>query len=261
MTRPAEESARIVDSLKSLGLTKYEALVYIALLRVNGATATEIHGISGVPRASVYPVLDQLKEKDLVSVSQSSPKRFAALDPDDGIGNLLSRIEQDADAAKEALLTIHRECMNFERAGQELIWNVYGISAVRKKLIELLSHARHHVRLVAHPRILSEDIKKVLNQKAQQITIEIVTHEWDGGISGDMKVYEKKIPAIPKELDRAKDLMAGGIFIIDDHTVMVVMGSGDEDSVALYSESVGFLRFFTRYYNFIIEWAKKPDGA
>ena len=56
-------------------------------------------------------------------------------------------------------------------------------------------------------------------------------------------------------------MMAGGIFIIDDHTVMVVMGSGDEDSVALYSESVGFLRFFTRYYNFIIEWAKKPDGA
>jgi hypothetical protein len=114
---------------------------------------------------------------------------------------------------------------------------------------------------VAHPRILAEDVKKVLNQKARQITIEIVTHEWDGRISGEMKVYERKIPPIPKELGRAKDLMAGGIFIIDDHTVMVVMGSGDEDSVALYSESVGFLRFFTRYYNFIIEWAKKPDGA
>ena len=242
-------------------MTKYEALVYIALLRVNGATATEIHGISGVPRASVYPVLDQLKEKELVSVSQSSPKRFAALDPDDGIGNLLSHIEQDADDAKKALVTIHRERMNSERVEQELIWNVYGISAIQKKLVELLSHARHHVRLVAHPRILSEDIKKVLNQKARQITIEIVTHEWDGRISGEMKVYERKTPPIPKELGRAKDMMAGGIFIIDDHTVMVVMGSGDEDSVALYSESVGFLRFFTRYYNFIIEWAKKPDGA
>jgi sugar-specific transcriptional regulator TrmB len=259
MAEPAEESARIAISLKSLGLTKYEALVYIALLRVNGATATEIHGISGVPRASVYPVLDQLKEKELVSVSQSSPKRFAALPPDDGIGNLLSRIEQDADQARKALLTIHQERMNSERVEQELIWNVYGISAVRKKLIELLSHARHRVRLMAHHRILSEDIIKVLNQKARQIAVEIVTHEHNSRISGDIKVYEKKIPEISKELDWAKDLMAGGIFIIDDHTVMVVMGSGEEDSVALYSESVGFLRFFTRYYNFIIEWAKNPD--
>ena len=261
MAEPADESARIATSLKSLGLTKYEALVYIALLRVNGATATEIHGISGVPRASVYPVLDQLKEKELVIVSQSSPKRFAALPPKDGIGNLLSRIERDAAHAKKALVTIHQEHLTTERGGQELIWNVYGISAVQKKLVELLSHARHRVRVVAHPQILSDEIIKVLNQKARQITVEIVTHEHKSRISGDVTVYEKKIPEIPKELDRAKDLMAGGIFIIDDHTVMVVMGSGDEDSVALYSESVGFLRFFTRYYNFIIEWAKKPNGA
>jgi sugar-specific transcriptional regulator TrmB len=261
MTRPAEESARIVDSLRSLGLTKYEALVYIALLRVNGATATEIHGISGVPRASVYPVLDQLKEKDLVSVSQSSPKRFAALHPDDGIGNLLSRVTQDAAQAKKALLAIHRERIHSERAGQELIWNVYGISTIQRKLIELISRAQHQVRLMAHPRILSGDIIKVLNQKARKISIEIVTHEHDSRISRDVTVYEKKIPEISKELDRVKDLMAGGIFIIDDHMVMVVTGSGDEDSVALYSESVGFLRFFTRYYNFIIEWVKKQDGA
>jgi hypothetical protein len=27
--------------------------------------------------------------------------------------------------------------------------------------------------------------------------------------------------------------------------------------VALYSESEGFVRFFLRYYNLIIDWAKK----
>jgi len=259
MVKPADETVRIANSLKSLGLTKYEALVYIALLRVNGATATGIHEISGVPRASVYPVLDQLTEKELVSVSQSTPKRFAALPPKEGIGNLLSRIEQDAARAKTALETIHQERLNTERADQELIWNVYGIAAVQKKLVELLSHARHRVRLMAHPRILSEDIKKVLIQKARQATIEIVTHEWDGRVVDGMTVYEKKLPEISKELDRAKDLMAGGIFIIDDHMVMVVMGSGDEDAVALYSESVGFLRFFIRYYNFIIEWVKTKE--
>lgn len=64
----------LLDSLKSLGLTKYEALVYIGLLRTAGATATEVHEISGVPRASVYPVLDRLVQKELVSVSHTTPK-------------------------------------------------------------------------------------------------------------------------------------------------------------------------------------------
>ncbi|MDD1684314.1 MAG: TrmB family transcriptional regulator, partial [Methanoregula sp.] len=94
-----EDPVRIVECLKSLGMTKYEALVYIALLRVPSATASEIHESSSVPRASVYPVLDQLLEKDLVSVSQSAPKRFAALPPDEGIARLLGRIERNAASA------------------------------------------------------------------------------------------------------------------------------------------------------------------
>jgi len=54
------EEVHIAESLKSLGLTRYEALVYIALLKNIDATATKIHEISGVPRATVYPVLDRL---------------------------------------------------------------------------------------------------------------------------------------------------------------------------------------------------------
>ena len=68
MKLPSENSVRVIECLKSLGLTKYEALVYIALLKLESATASEIHEISGVPRASVYTVIDQLVEKGLVSV-------------------------------------------------------------------------------------------------------------------------------------------------------------------------------------------------
>jgi len=261
MSGPADEPPRIVAYLRSLGLTKYEALVYIALLHVNGATASEIHGISGVPRASVYPVLDQLVHKELVTVSQSSPKRFAALPPHEGIGNLLSCIERDAARAEEALAEIVREQLVTEKGEQELIWNVYGIVAVRKKLADLLTHASHGIRCMAHPRILSDDIRKVISQKSRHIPVEVVTQHWDGDTSGAIQVYTIKKPKIPKELDHAHDLMAGGIFIIDDRKVMVVVGSGEDDSVALYSESAGFVRFFTRYYTFIVDWAKKEGSG
>ena len=96
MKLPSDNPVRVIDCLKSLGLTKYEALVYIALLKVASATASEIHEISGVPRASVYTVIDQLLDKGLVSVSQSAPKRFAAFPPDDAIARLMDHIERDA---------------------------------------------------------------------------------------------------------------------------------------------------------------------
>ena len=91
MKMPIDNPDRLVECLKSLGITKYEALVYIALLRVPSARATEIHETSGVPRASVYPVLDQLLEKNLVSVSQSTPKRFAAVSVEEAMSSHFTR--------------------------------------------------------------------------------------------------------------------------------------------------------------------------
>lgn len=259
MTLPSDNQSRIVDSLKSLGLTKYEALVYIALLKVVSATATEIHEISGVPRASVYPVLDLLLDKNLVSVSQSSPKRFAALPPQDGIKNLVTRIEHDANYAREALLAIFHERIKAEHGGEELIWNIYGFENIQKRLADLLSGARQEIRIIAHPQLFSDEIRQVLNERADQVKIEIITPHWVGEHPKKVKMYVKKHPEMPMDLDKVKDIMAGGVCIVDNRRVMVILGSGEEEAVALISESAGFVRFFVRYYNLIINWAKNPN--
>jgi len=259
MKQPLPGSARVIDCLKSLGLTKYEALVYIALLKVVSATASEIHEISTVPRASVYPVLDQLQEKKLVSVARSTPKRFAALSPDEGVSIMMSRIEHDAADAREILSAIHRERIGHEQSSEELIWNVYGIENIQRKLTDILTSAGQNIRIIAHPQIISPEIKEILEDKAERADVEIVTHQWDCGKTGKMRVYVKKHPEMPRELDRVKDMMAGGICIVDNRRVLVILGTGKEDAVALFSEAEGFIRFFSRYYNLIVDWAKKPE--
>lgn len=246
-----EEFGSIVTSLRSLGLTKYEALVYIALLRVTDATATEIHEISTVPRASVYPVLSQLQEKELVSISQSSPKRFAALAPEEGIGSLLARIERDAKEAQDALSALYRQRLSAERSSQELIWNLYGIAAIRKKLVELVGQAHRTIRIMAHSQLFSQDVVKALAAKSGQIPVEIFTQEWDADVPPAMQVTVSKPPGLLAGFHKARDMMAGGVCVIDDKKILVVIGSGDEDAVALYSESEGFIRFFLRYYTLI----------
>ncbi|MDP2798135.1 MAG: helix-turn-helix domain-containing protein [Methanoregula sp.] len=259
MRSPTPDIARVIDCLKSLGLTKYEALVYIALLKVVSATASEIHEISTVPRASVYPVLDQLQEKKLISVARSTPKRFAALSPEEGVAIMMSRIECDAADAREILSAIHSERISHEQSSEELIWNVYGIENIRRKLADIITAASHDIRIIAHPQIISPEIKEMLDAVAERADVEIVTHQWEGDIKGKMRVYVKKHPEMPRELDKVKDMMAGGICIVDNRRVLVILGTGKEDAVALFSEAEGFVRFFSRYYNLIFDWAKKPE--
>jgi sugar-specific transcriptional regulator TrmB len=257
MELPSENSVRVIDCLKSLGLTKYEALVYIALLKMVSATASEIHEISEVPRASVYPVIDQLLDKGLVSVSQSAPKRFAAISPEDAITRLMDKIKKDAHFARDTLSLVYKERMNRGLGTEELIWNIYGIGNIKNRFNDLISSAKQEIRIIAHPQFLTPDIQHKLAAMANQTSIKIITPHWAGEMPEKLKVYTIRQPEIPKELDMAKDMMAGGICIVDSRSVMVILGVGEEDAVALFSESEGFVRFFVRYYNLIFNWAKK----
>jgi len=259
MKLPSGDAGRVIDCLKSLGLTKYEALVYIALLKVSSASASGIHEISGVPRASVYTVIDQLLEKGLVSVSQSAPKRFAAFPPEDAISRLMGHIERDAQYTRDSLSLIFRERTKSGTGSEDLIWNIYGIENIKKRLVHLISGAKKEIRIVAHPQIISPAIRQSLVEMADYVRVEIVTPYWEGDspFPEKMQVYVIKHPDIPKEIDTAKDMMAGGICIIDERSVFVFMGIGEVDAVGLFSESEGFIRFFMRYYNLIFDWAKK----
>ena len=257
MKLPSENPVRVIECLKSLGLTKYEALVYIALMKLVSATASEIHEISGVPRASVYTVIDQLLVKGLVSVSQSAPKRFAAFSPEDAIAKLIGHIERDAQYARDSLSLIYRERVGPGSGSEELNWNIYGIENIKKRFTDTISRAKQEIRIIAHPQFLSSDVQQKLISTANHIKVEIITPQWAGEIPKKMRVHVIKHPEIPKELDKAKDMMAGGVCIIDSRWVMVIVGVDEEDAVALFSESEGFVRFFVRYYNLIFDWAKK----
>jgi len=47
----------IVEGLRKLGLTEYEAKAYAALVGMGEASAREVHELSGVPRTRIYDIL------------------------------------------------------------------------------------------------------------------------------------------------------------------------------------------------------------
>ena len=257
MTEPPN-SADLTEALKSVGLTKYEALVYIALLKGEGASATEIHETSGVPRASVYPVLDRLIQKNLVIVSHSTPKRFRATPPEEGIDNLLRQIQADADAAREALQEIHRRRATAEAGMEELIWSIHGEEKITRRLEELIAHAGASIKIISSWKFLRRTIQSVLDAARRGISVEIISDQPAPAGECPPTVRWTTLPVALRPAHPKAENMAG-ILIVDGGKALLVMGLTDAAPTALYSESAGFVNFFAQYWSFIRGLHAMPD--
>jgi sugar-specific transcriptional regulator TrmB len=64
-----------IESLTQLGLTEREATLYIELLRLGGASATDAAKAVGVKRTTVYPILRAMAKKGFVTQYMRNGKR------------------------------------------------------------------------------------------------------------------------------------------------------------------------------------------
>jgi HTH-type transcriptional regulator, sugar sensing transcriptional regulator len=70
-----------VDLLQQIGLNKYEAEAYYALLIRGSLTGYEVGKYSQVPGSRSYEILERLLEKGLALVQPGDPPRYSAQDP------------------------------------------------------------------------------------------------------------------------------------------------------------------------------------
>jgi hypothetical protein len=116
-------------------------------------------------------------------------------------------------------------------------------------LLELLQNADESIHIIFYWDHLKAELIEKLHSLKKEVRVEIITDGWAGPLSEQINIVVK---ALPKEITRETGTkwLAGGVFIIDQKMAMVVMGSKDKGMTALYSESVGFIQFFTMYWNF-----------
>jgi sugar-specific transcriptional regulator TrmB len=104
------EASMVVDLLQRVGLNKYEAEAYAALLQHGPLTGYELGKRSGVPLSRSYEILERLTAKGLALVQPGDPPRYAAEAPAqlvertraattatlDALGSALAELEQPA---------------------------------------------------------------------------------------------------------------------------------------------------------------------
>lgn len=71
----------MIEKLKKLGLTGYEAQAFISLLKLGDAEANEIAINAKVPMGRIYNVLSSLEEAHLIRAQGTRPRRYTCVEP------------------------------------------------------------------------------------------------------------------------------------------------------------------------------------
>ena len=101
---------QLVRTLSDLGLTNYEARVYLALTRRGSSTAAETARVAGIPRQRIYDVLSSLVTRGLASSRPGQVTKYVATPPTDAVERLVSdhrnrleQLERESRAVAESL--------------------------------------------------------------------------------------------------------------------------------------------------------------
>lgn len=130
------------------GLTEYQARVYLTLLDLGTATASQIPPLSKVPRTRIYATMQQLHQKGLVQILPESPLRYEPVPFDAYLralsDDLRSRAKQ-IDAGQEALTREFAIVAQHEPEARGRFEAIYGRKNVRERLVRMYAIATREI--------------------------------------------------------------------------------------------------------------------
>jgi sugar-specific transcriptional regulator TrmB len=140
-----------IDRLMKVGLTQYEARVYVALVRRDGSTPSEVARMAGVPRPRIYDVLESLVAKGLAALRPGGTAKYLAIAPAEAMERLieaqrrqLGLLEADAQAAVEELSPAYQEGRHYSDP-LDYIEVIHDPDLLAKRFAELQSSVRREM--------------------------------------------------------------------------------------------------------------------
>ena len=140
----------IVNHLKEMGLTNYEAKVYLSLLKNSPSTGYEVSKNSGVPQSRAYDALKSLEGKQIVVSTGEKPITYIPVPANELLGRYEKSFKDSLDFLKENLNSISKNSI-------DPILNIRGPESIFKYANEIINNAKKEIFL----EIWNEDVKKI----------------------------------------------------------------------------------------------------
>jgi len=238
------DEADAVEALGRLGLSTYEARVFIALQKLGDGTASEIAEVADVPRSQVYGAADALEERGLVEVQHATPIRYRPVAPAEAETRLTAPLEAERERAIDYLESIEGSgAANAERQAE--VWTVHGTAAVEDRLRRLAAEATDRLFVgVDDPDLFDQALRATLQDRV------------DAGVAVTVvSAADTVLDAVPDGVDTAVvpptfdpgDLTTR-VLVADGEAVLLAVrgedGAGEE--TAIWSARSGFATVLAR---------------
>ncbi len=149
---PNAEALTVLNSIRSLGFTDYEARAYLALLTKSPATAYEVSNGSGVPRPNTYSALNALAARKAIMPVSTNPVRYVPQPPDVLFRKIAVRTSELCDSVANRLSEMTVD------PGERFVWNISGDSEVHAKVVEMIANSGTSVWFKADAEILRRHV-------------------------------------------------------------------------------------------------------
>jgi len=234
----------IEEFLEGFGLSGYQVRVLLALLQCGEGKASDIAQLSGVPRAKVYTVLDQLVNLGLADKRPGRPTYFKAKKPAEILERLRYNVEMEykekikkIDSYGDRVVRILEEIYNPKSEPKELIRVVKVGEASERETRLMFSEAMEEINIISkvfeyYPKVRDELIsavrrgvivrilllgKNFLDERAVRVQEEIVGMIHKDLARVEIKFSKTTLPLRGAIVDPSYEYTSGkAIFVVED---------------------------------------------
>ncbi len=169
MKNDAIAKDRILQGLKNLNLSTYEAEVYATLLAHPSMSASALCKQTGISDTKIYYALDGLSEKGMLIVRNSSPKIYKPVPPNEAISNLKQRLTEklkeelkEADVLVDMLVPIYESAEKQDEL--EVAYIINGKINIENKMKALMASAKREITFFVSYPMLYRDLEQALRE-------------------------------------------------------------------------------------------------
>ncbi|MDH5791745.1 MAG: TrmB family transcriptional regulator [Candidatus Bathyarchaeota archaeon] len=252
-------STKVEKSLREIGLTEYECLAYIALVRYGELTASQVSEHTSIPYSKVYSVLDSLDRKGWIEIEGGRPRLYYPRPPVEALEAERLRKENRFEQFREAVVSELQPL--YERRDvkeKPEIWIIRGVENIASAIKEIPQKVQRELML-ALPEIQPELATIVLPTlellRDKRVDIHLLT-------TTDLVASLENHIAHVAEIRVKKEMFGGGV-VIDGRETLLFLGRGvtEEQNLAIWSDHVGLTMIAKIYFEQLWDTAEPVEEA
>ncbi|MHA2426817.1 MAG: TrmB family transcriptional regulator [Candidatus Hermodarchaeia archaeon] len=239
--------------LRNLGLSSYEARVYISLVRNGALTASEVSSQSRIPFSRVYDVLAALDRGGWITIEQGRPKRYVPKSPrETAKAAVLSAQDRLAEWEHRVIENLQPLFDEKTKISAPEVHILHGSNNVRAKLNVALGQAERNV-LLSWGIISEEDIEFIsptlLHLRDRGVKIQILVSEQTLS-----EKVERLISAVGEGRKR-KEIYGGGA-VIDEKQAIIMLTAKPTESLAIWTRHTELSELAKIYFLYLYQSAE-----